>query len=76
MNAAGRKRLEGLVERLTAIKGELEEMAQDERDKFDNLPDSLQTSASGQAFETAAEALETAAEACDEVEAAVDEALE
>lgn len=67
MNNDTRKQLAALAARIEACKNEaesiaetLDEIASDERDKFDNMPESLQYSERGEAMERAADALESA----------------
>ena len=81
MNAADRKQVAEIVAKLEDLKaqaeeqgGVLRELADAEREKFDNMSDGLQQSEQGQAIEQAADNLE---EAADSAEAgSVDEALE
>lgn len=62
MNQATRKILNELNDQLGQILCELEHLAEMEREKFENLPDSLQESDQGQAIEAAADTMEQAAE--------------
>lgn len=75
MNKNDRKRLEGLLENATDLQMQVEEMAEAEQEKFDNMPEGLQDSDNGQAMQEAAEALDeahTAAQECvDAIERAV-----
>lgn len=68
MNQAQRKivadklqQLIGLKEQIEAIGSELRTLADEEQEKFDNMPEGLQASENGQAIETAAQALDEAA---------------
>ena len=72
MNATDRKTvaeaLAGLavmIDTLDNIGAALRDLADAEREKFDNLSEGLQGAQSGQDIEAAAEALEAAADACD-----------
>lgn len=76
MNDATRKRLRALKDQLETIKGALEEMATDERDKFENMPESLQGGDRGQKLEAAADSLDEAVEGFDALVDAIDEAVE
>lgn len=67
MNNARRKRINDVVERLTGIHADLEELASDEREAFDNLPESIQMGEKGQQIEEYADALDNAANAADEI---------
>jgi len=60
-----RARLEDLLLQAEAIGDELQTMADDEQEKFDNMPEGLQQGEQGQAIETAAGALGEAASACE-----------
>ena len=58
MNKAGRNRIAEIMEKLNEIADEICEVAQEERDAFDNLPESLQYGERGEAMEAAADELE------------------
>lgn len=58
MNKERRLRLCEIVERLNLIESELEAIAEEERDFFDNLPDGLQCSDRGLVVEAAADELD------------------
>lgn len=59
MNAARRKTLADLAERLSAIRSELETVAEAEREAFDNLPEGLQQGEKGERMSEAADALDS-----------------
>lgn len=61
MNKDRRKRLSDIVERLSGVHVDLEELATDERDAFENMPEGLQQSANGEQIDANADALENAA---------------
>lgn len=61
MNKDRRKQLSDIVERLSGIQSEVDDLAQDERMAFDSLPESIQGSEKGQQIELNADALENAA---------------
>jgi uncharacterized protein YukE len=73
MNAAGRKLIAKWAAALDDIKGEIEELASEEREKFDNLSEGLQQAERGQAIEAAADALDTAQSTAEEICDALDE---
>lgn len=80
MNQATRKSIEKIKaaieaarEALEIAKGEIEELASDEREKFDNLPEGLQLSERGEAHEKAADALDEAVEEFEGIDTAIDE---
>lgn len=76
MNAAGRKLIAKWASELDTIKTAIEDLASEEREKFDNLSEGLQQADRGQAIEAAADALEgaqsTAEEICDDLDALVE----
>lgn len=74
MNAAQRKRLDEMYDTLDQIKSDLESMGEEEREKFDNLTEGLQSSERGQNLESAANALEEAASVLDSALNSIDEA--
>ena len=64
MNAARRKTIRGIIERLEAIKDNIEAatdaigaVAEEEQEAFDNMPEGAQSSDRGQQIEKNAEAL-------------------
>lgn len=60
MNKQSRTAAINILERLEVIEVELETLASDEQEKFDNLSEGLQESERGQALEEAANGLEEA----------------
>lgn len=66
MNANQRKRISAILETLAPIFDEIEEMANEERDKFDNMTEGLQATEKGQAIQEAAENLDQAAQSVTE----------
>ena len=58
MNKQQRKRLNELIEQVEGIVTELDEMAQEEQEKYDNMPEGLQESERGEALQDAADNLE------------------
>lgn len=66
MNAERRKRIQKLAAELERIKAEIEECASDEREYFDNMPESLQNGDRGQASEAAADNLDEAEQAIED----------
>jgi hypothetical protein len=57
MNKGQRLALSDILNKLEAIKGEIESMGDEEQEKFDHMPESLQNSERGQAIEKAADVL-------------------
>ena len=60
MNKTRRKRLNIILEQFEALNDVLAEIAEEERDAFDNLPESIQNADKGSDIEAQADALETA----------------
>jgi len=58
MNQRDRKRLGKLVEILSDVHTELEEMAENEQEKYDNLPEGIQESERGEEMLEVAELLQ------------------
>lgn len=58
MNKERRQRIGKIIEKLEDIAAELVVLADEERDAFDNLPESLQYGERGEAMEAAADELE------------------
>lgn len=66
MNAKQRKTLQGYVESLDEIKNAVDEMAEEEQDKYDNMPEGLQESERGEAIQEAIGNLESASSSLEE----------
>jgi len=62
MNANRRSRLVKIVSRLHVELQEIQSLAQEEQDAFDNMPESLQGGESGQKIEDAANSLQQMAD--------------
>lgn len=69
MNAKDRKKVSEWIDTLIDMKAEIENMQEDQQEKYDNLPEGLQDSEKGEALEEAANTLE-------EVSDSVDSAIE
>lgn len=76
MNAERRKAINAIKETLEGAKSELETLAQEERDAFDNMPEGMQQGDKGQKMEAAAEALDEAVSNVDDVLAQLETAVE
>lgn len=74
MNSKQRKELDRISALVDEARAVVEEMAGDERGKFDNLTEGLQASERGQSYETAAEHLEEALSNLEEALSAIEEA--
>lgn len=68
MNAQRRKRVQAVADMLLAAQTLLEEIAAEEREYFDNMPEALQGSERGQRADEVATMLEDAASAVDDVD--------
>ena len=62
MNKKQRERLNELIEQVEGIVSEIEEMAEEEQEKYDNMPENMQDSERGEAFQEAAVNLQVAAD--------------
>lgn len=66
MNKAGRAHIAQQLEALEQIKAEIEGAASEEREKYDNMPESLQNGDRGQAISNNADALDAAVSSIEE----------
>ena len=66
MNAEQRKKIETIVEKVNALKSEVETLREEEQTKYDNLPEGLQQGTQGEAMTNAIEYLEMAESSLDE----------
>ena len=62
MNKQQRKKLSDMLDEIAGYVSTLEEMAEEEQEKYDNMPESLQDSERGQAIQEAADNLQQAAD--------------
>ena len=76
MNAKQRKELQGYADSLDEIKCAIEEMQEDETEKLDNMPESLQESERGEAMQEAIDNLESASSCLEEAIDYLNEILE
>lgn len=74
MNKTRRAALDAMIGKFEELKSELETIGSEERDAFDNMPESLQQSEKGQAASTAADAIDNAVSEIDSVVSSVEEA--
>lgn len=72
MNAQGRKQVQALLEKLENLRSEMEavgseiqSLSEEERDKYDNLPEGLQQCEAGEKLDEIASQLEEAVDACE-----------
>lgn len=76
MNARRRKSITALIAELEDLQSTLDELAEEEREAYDNLPDSLQDSERGWSMSAAADCLEEAQSSFAEVLEQLEEAIE
>lgn len=67
MNKDDRKKVSEWIDTLIDMKAEIENMQEDQQEKYDNLPEGLQDSANGEALNEAADTLQEAASNLDSV---------
>lgn len=67
MNKARRARIQDLAEQLSTIRGEFQEITDEEQEAFDNMPESLQGSEKGQQIEGNIEILGDVGDSLDEI---------
>ncbi len=63
MNKQRRKWIDELIDKVSALKDEIDEVLQEEQDYYDNMPENLQSSERGETAEEAIYSLEEA-ESC------------
>lgn len=66
MNNERRKRIASALEQIEEVKSEIEQLAEEERGAYENMPESLQESERGNAMEEAADNLDNAASSLEE----------
>lgn len=74
MNAARRKELDKARALIEEAKGIIEAAQGEEREYFDNMPESMQSGEKGEKASTAADSLEEAANECDSIIEKIEEA--
>jgi len=75
MNKDGRDQLEFMLNEISNIKDRIGEMHDDEREKYDNLPEGLQGFAKGEELEDGIEKLDTIYVALEEAQDALEELI-
>lgn len=73
MNKAGRKRLRGVLLSIIAGREIIEEIVSEEQEKFDNLPEGLQSSEKGEKIEEGISVLEEIVTAAEQIEESLEE---
>lgn len=73
MNKSRRNHIQKIIPFVENIKNELETILDDEREAYDNMPESLQMSTNGEISEDAQDNLESAIEALEDVMSCLEE---
>lgn len=76
MNRQNRKVIEANIDSLEGIKQNIEDMLDEERSKYDNMPEGLQESERGEAMQNAIDNLESASDAIGDAIDYLNEAME
>lgn len=76
MNAVRRKSISKIWDKLEELKIDLEALADEEREAFENLPEGIQYSERGEAMEEAADNLQEQADALQDILDALSEVTE
>lgn len=76
MNAVRRKSISKIWDKLEELKIDLEALADEEREAFENLPEGIQYSERGEAMEEAADSLQEQADALQDILDALSEVTE
>lgn len=74
MNANRRKRIDAILEKLSYLRGDVEELQSEEQESFENMPESLQQGERGEKAQQAADALQCAVDGFDEITTNLEEA--
>lgn len=76
MNKIRRKNLEDLRSRLCGLREAVESVMYEEQEAYDNLPESLQLSGTGDAMSDAIDTMRAAIDCLEEAESSLEEAAE
>lgn len=76
MNKERREQIKTLVDELENLKGQIEDLASEERDCYDAMPENFKCGDSGSQSEAAADALDNATNSIDETIGYLNEACE
>jgi acyl-CoA reductase-like NAD-dependent aldehyde dehydrogenase len=76
MNNERRKKLRAIADKLEELKADLAELASEETDYYDNMPEGIQSGEKGDRASEVASSLGEAADAIDEVIGQIEEASE
>ena len=75
MNATRRKLLADILDRLSSIKAEIDELKDLEQETFDNLPEGIQGSERGEKIQANVEIMDDAVNSIDDLEEQIGELL-
>ena len=75
MNATRRKFLANILDRLSSIKAEIDELKDLEQEAFDNLPEGIQGSERGEKIQSNVEIMDDAVNSIDDLEEQIGELL-
>ena len=76
MNAIRRKFLANILDRLSSIKAEIDELKDLEQEAFDNLPEGIQGSERGEKIQANVEIMDDAVNSIDDLEEQIGELLD
>lgn len=76
MNKLGRKQIEAIISKLEDLRDEIETLKDEEQEKYDNLPESLQDSERGETFTDNVDNMETAYDDIDDAISNLQEILD
>lgn len=76
MNKLGRKQIEAIISKLEDLRDEIEALKDEEQEKYDNLPESLQDSERGETFTDNVDNMETAYDDIDDAISNLQEILD
>lgn len=74
MNARTRKQISDIVGTLEQLSSDIESIRDEEQEKYDNMPEGLQSGEKGEAMQSAVDALTSAIDAASEVQNYLEEA--
>ena len=75
MNKEGRAKIQVLLDQISAIRNELEEMQGEEESKYDNMPEAIQGSEKGEKLQEIIDALGDAAGSLDDAHSALEDVI-
>jgi uncharacterized coiled-coil protein SlyX len=76
MNKGQRKQISALIDKLDEIRTEMEQLGEDEQEKFDNMPEGIQDSERGDKMQEAADMLAEQSSAIEDIQSTLLELIE